>query len=118
MAEIVIKRGSATHTDPVKNIRGCYKHGDIIDILDDGLADTMPHLTVIKIPNLDKDDILSFKESLINDYERKTVNTRRAYRIPSNIMKTLFPKSIDTQYVITLAQWNVWKTKIEKKLKV
>ena len=63
MAEIVIKRVSTTYADSKKRIRGCYKRGDIIDILDDGLADTMPHLTVLKIPKLDKKDVSHFKES-------------------------------------------------------
>ena len=54
MAELVIKWGDNHNADAEKDRRGCYKHGDIIDILEDGISAGMPHLTVLKIPKLAK----------------------------------------------------------------
>lgn len=39
MALILIKDSDATHPDPVKNVRGCYKQGDIVDVYDDARHD-------------------------------------------------------------------------------
>lgn len=36
MAEILIKAVDATHVDPVKDQRGCYKRGDPVDIRPNG----------------------------------------------------------------------------------
>lgn len=36
MAELLIKAVDATHPDPVKDLRGCYKKGDVVVIKPDG----------------------------------------------------------------------------------
>lgn len=36
MAELLIKAVDATHTDPTKDARGCYKRGDIVGVAPDG----------------------------------------------------------------------------------
>jgi hypothetical protein len=36
MAELLIKAVSHTHPDPIKNVRGCYKRGDIVVIKENG----------------------------------------------------------------------------------
>lgn len=36
MAELLIKAIDANHTDPVKDQRGCYKHGDPVLVMPDG----------------------------------------------------------------------------------
>lgn len=38
MAELLIKATNATHTDPVKDARGCYKRGDVVGVAPDGWA--------------------------------------------------------------------------------
>ena len=114
MCEFVIKRIDATNADPEKDIRGCYKRGDIIAVMEDGLADTMPHLTVIKVPMLDISTARMYMDS-IKDAEGNVL-CRRKYRIPPNIMNTWFHDDTDTQYTITQAQWDAWKSNIEEKI--
>jgi hypothetical protein len=36
MAELLVKAVSATHTDPDKDTRGCYKQGDVIGVAPNG----------------------------------------------------------------------------------
>lgn len=36
MAELLIKAIDATHSDPVKDARGCWKRGDVVAAFDDG----------------------------------------------------------------------------------
>lgn len=38
MAELLIKAVNATHSDPAKDARGCYKRGDIVDVRPDGFS--------------------------------------------------------------------------------
>lgn len=61
MAEILIKAIDATHLNPVKNQRGCYKRGDPVVIMPDGWGwgteETKPPIdggkfVIIKIPGV------------------------------------------------------------------
>ena len=36
MAELLIKAVDATHTDPTKDVRGCYKRGDVVLVRENG----------------------------------------------------------------------------------
>lgn len=63
MAELIIKRNSNHHTDPIKNVRGSYKRGDIIDILEDD--ESKSYMTVIKVPILKITDIKFYKQMKI-----------------------------------------------------
>jgi hypothetical protein len=38
MAEILVKAVDAIHPDPVKDLRGCYKRGDVIGVAPNGWA--------------------------------------------------------------------------------
>ena len=42
MADILIKATDSTHSDPVKDERGCYKRGDIVEAFEDGKMQTPP----------------------------------------------------------------------------
>lgn len=56
MAEVLIKAISASHSDPVKDLRGCYKRGDIVVIMPDGHSwgamEGLPNFVVVKIPGV------------------------------------------------------------------
>jgi hypothetical protein len=36
VAELLVKAVSATHTDPTKDARGCYKQGDVVRVVENG----------------------------------------------------------------------------------
>lgn len=67
MAELLIKAQDNTHADPVKNERGCYKRGDIVDVRPDGFAwgkeECLPRFVVVKIPGLDHAKVRHFIEA-------------------------------------------------------
>lgn len=51
-----MKAVDATHSDPVKDVRGCYKRGDVVVVMPDGHEwgneERLPKFVVIKIPGL------------------------------------------------------------------
>ena len=54
MAELLIKAVDASHPDPVKDRRGCYKLGDVVIVQDDGhqwgAKEGPPNFVVLRIP--------------------------------------------------------------------
>jgi hypothetical protein len=56
MAEFLIKAIDATHSDPEKDKRGCYKRGDFVVVMPDGhewgKEERLPKFVVVKIPGL------------------------------------------------------------------
>jgi hypothetical protein len=56
MCEFLVKAIDATHADPVKDLRGCYKRGDIVDVREDGfgwgLEEGPPKFFIVKVPGL------------------------------------------------------------------
>lgn len=77
MAEFLIKAVDATHADPVKDARGCYKRGDIVVVMPDGWtwgsAETLPKFVVVKIPGVDAERA--------KKYLAGTSDLRRQFRI-------------------------------------
>lgn len=57
MAEFLIKARNATHADPVKDARGCYKRGDIVVVMPDGhlwgSKEGLPDFVIVKVPGVD-----------------------------------------------------------------
>jgi hypothetical protein len=56
MAEILVKAVDATHPDPVKDQRGCYKRGMFVAVKPDGwewgALERLPQFAIIKIPTI------------------------------------------------------------------
>lgn len=54
MAELLVKAVSATHSDPAKDQRGCYKRGHAVVVMPDGhewgTLETLPRFVVLKFP--------------------------------------------------------------------
>ena|SRR3972149_5972771 len=64
MAEILVKAIDATHPDPDKDRRGCYKRGMPVVVMDDGhewgKEERLPKFVIIKIPLTSKDKIMKY----------------------------------------------------------
>lgn len=77
MAEFLVKAVSATHSDPEKDARGCYKRGDIVVSMPDGhewgREETLPTFVVVKVPGIDHERAAKYLES--------TDSLRRKFRI-------------------------------------
>lgn len=54
MAEVLVKAVSVSHTDPVKDARGCYKVGDPVVVMPDGhvwgVSEGLPNFWIVKVP--------------------------------------------------------------------
>lgn len=72
MAEFLIKAIDATHPDPVKNERGCYKRGDVVAVKPDGwpwgAREGFPTFVIVKVPGLDPAAV----EHLLHQHEDTT----------------------------------------------
>ena len=64
MAEMLVKAIDATHPDPDKDRRGCYKRGMPVVVMDDGhewgKEERLPKFVIIKIPLTSKDKIMKY----------------------------------------------------------
>jgi hypothetical protein len=56
MAELLIKAVDATHSDPAKDSRGCYKRGDPVVAMPDGhswgVREGLPKFVLLKVPGV------------------------------------------------------------------
>jgi hypothetical protein len=70
MATLLIYARNNVHADPVKDARGCYKLGDIVEVLDDSKYDgdlvrnpIAPEWYIVRITDVTKAQVLHFMES-------------------------------------------------------
>lgn len=111
MAEFLIKAISATHPNPDKDRRGCYKRGDIVVVMPDnhkwGNAECLPTFVIVKIPGLGVETAKKYVEpAYVLGNETFGVAERRKWRIlvdsiPAIIKNTLLSTG---QVTVTLAQ--------------
>ena len=94
MALFLIKATNQTHTDPVKDQRGCYKRGDIVQVLDDSAHDgdiltnpIMPPFVLVRIVGLSLEKAMKYMEEDaetnidLDSREIKVVTTRRRWKL-------------------------------------
>jgi len=69
MSEFLIKKVDATHPDSVKDQRGCYKRGDIVQIYNDGECKEPPSpnskMLLVKVPEMSKEENKRYVEEHI-----------------------------------------------------
>lgn len=88
MALFLIFDHDNTHADPVKDRRGCYKTGDIVEVLDDSKHDgdivanpIAPPWYLIRVTGVTKEQVLHAMESEFNALDLSVVLTRRKFRL-------------------------------------
>lgn len=88
MALFLIFDHDNTHADPVKDRRGCYKTGDIVEVLDDDKHDgdivanpIMPPWYLIRVTGVTKAQVLHAMESERLSIDLDVVLTRRKFRL-------------------------------------
>jgi len=66
MAQILVKAVDATHADPTKDRRGCYKRGMPVVVMPDshtwGREECLPKFVIIKIPGVSVDRVMKYLE--------------------------------------------------------
>lgn len=94
MAELLVKAVDATHSDPTKDAKGCYKRGDVVVIMPDGwqwgALELLPpaqggKFVVVKLPGVDAERAQKYLAS--------TTRRRRFWvrldALPANVRATL-----------------------------
>ena len=126
MAELLIKAINASHPDPVKDRRGCYKRGDIVVVMPDGhewgAKEGLPNFFKVKIPGVEVSRLDALREEQDDDdagnpvYEdgtliladgpiRKVFRRRRWRLMVASIPATLRNKILNTgEATVTPAQ--------------
>ena len=86
MAELLVKLLSATNPDPVKDARGCYKRGDVVDVRPDGFKwgreECPPRFVVVCIPGSSVEESRKYlepeiEEKAVDGEQVKTMARRR-----------------------------------------
>ena len=79
MAELLVKAVDATHGDPAKDARGCYKRGDPVVVMPDGhtwgALEGLPKFWVVKVPGATVAQLEQYVEAL-TDAQGATVRRR------------------------------------------
>ena len=106
MAEILIKAMDAINSDPVKNLAGCYKKGDIVVIMPDnwtwGKEETLPKFVILKIPGvvIDEKYILPRYSGIDPISENPICIKRRDY----TLLESLVDQAIANGGTLTISQ--------------
>ena len=95
---LIMDRNKVNIQDSVKDTRGCYKLGDIVEVFDDTTPCILPPAEpfyIIKVTGLSKADALKYTESEydITDPSKPVPVRRRLYSIPIDLL----PKAIKTK---------------------
>jgi hypothetical protein len=81
VAEILIKAVDATHADPEKDRRGCYRRGMPVVVMPDGHAwgaeERLPRFVVLKLPGISPERVQQFTE---HQMEGEVVYRRRLWK--------------------------------------
>jgi hypothetical protein len=107
MAELLCKAVSASHSDPVKDQRGCYKIGMIVEIRPDGCiygtSEGLPTFFKIKIPLVPVDHPLLLKLMDMQKSGETITRRRKCWLQHANIPLAARNKLRDTGELIIKA---------------
>lgn len=112
MAEFLIKAIDATHSDPEKDARGCYKRGDIVVVMPDGhewgKCECLPKFVIVKIPGLDHEQAKKYTE------EHEGV-ARRKFRLLVDNVPPSIKKQLRNEGVVSVP-WSQVKSFVQNKM--
>lgn len=77
MAELLIKLTNATHSDPVKDLRGCYKRGDVVCVMPDGhqwgAKESPPDFMVLQVPDMTTEEAQAYLQPVVEPVTEESV---------------------------------------------
>lgn len=91
MALFLIYDRNNSHPDPFKEVRGCYKLGDIVEVLDDAhpvVPVIQPPWYIIRVNGVTKAQALQYMEPYLDpsDPTGKTILRRRKFNVDFAIL--------------------------------
>lgn len=118
MAEVLVKAIDATHPDPVKDARGCYKRGDPVVVMEDGhpwgSEEGLPKFWIVKIPGATVEQVLQYVEELRD--AGGTRNRRRAWGVDTTRMTGAIRNQLNSTGTITVTLAQVQNYLVRKGL--
>lgn len=115
---LIMDRNKVNALDAVKDVRGCYKLGDIVEVFEDDKPCVIPPAEpfyIVKVTGLSKADALKYMEPQYNtttetvdgvSRERRTMVRRRLYHIPIDLL----PKAVKTALTEKRYYETTWAT--------
>jgi hypothetical protein len=113
MATLLIYARNNVHADPVKDARGCYKLGDIVEVFDDSkpiASPIAPEWYIVRITDVTKAQVEHFMEPYIDPATVGTENPvtlrRRKFNVEVDTLPLAFKQKMakDRYAEVTLAQ--------------
>ena len=113
MALLLIYAKNNVHADPEKDARGCYKIGDIVEVLDDSKPIVDPIADswyIVRITDVTKAQVLHFMEPYIDPAtvgtERPVTLRRRKFNVEVATLPLAFKQKMakDRYAEVTLSQ--------------
>lgn len=111
MCQLLVMGINKTHIDPLKDARGCYKRGDIVEVFEDGRLQTPPFgspFVLINITGVSKVQADKYMEPRWDSLaiDKRLMIQRRNFHIDYTILPTaLINKLRDTrEATVTLTQ--------------
>lgn len=104
MALLLVMGENRTHADPIKDARGCYKRGDIVEVLEDGKHDgdlarnpiAQPFF-LVRITGVTKAQVEKYLEPEMDTVDPTRLVRRRRFRLDADNI----PLAIRTQLATT-----------------
>jgi len=118
MAEFLIKASDNTHSDPIKDARGCYKKGDIVDVRPDGFRwgreEGPPKFYIVKMPDLKVEDARKYMQPLFSQELNKEgwfdKLRRRQYQIDVTTLQANLTTAKAAELTSATGLTTDWKT--------
>jgi hypothetical protein len=113
MATLLIYARNNVHADPVKDARGCYKIGDIVEVFDDSksiASPIAPEWYIVRITDVTKAQVEHFMEPYVDPAtvgtERPVTLRRRKFNVEVDTLPLAFKQKMakDRYAEVTLAQ--------------
>jgi len=84
MALLLIYDRNNTHADPVKELAGCWKRGDIVEVMDDSVVDgvanpIMPPFILVHVQDVTRAQALKYMDAQRD--QSGAIMRRRLYRV-------------------------------------
>lgn len=122
MAELLIKAVDATHADPEKDVRGCYKRGDIVLAMPDGhewgAKEGLPTFVIVKVPGLNHTKVQAYLDSAY-DYDAELDDAvpvvRRKFRIRVDEIPNAIKRELRDTGSVTVP-WTTLRNYLRNKL--
>jgi len=110
MAQILVKAIDATHADPVKDRRGCYKRGMPVVVMPDshtwGREEGLPTFVIIKIPGVSVEKVRKYiepqREDVANEDGIYPTYRRRLWKFRFDDMPTAALKKLRDNGELTI----------------